>query len=211
MIIQMLTIALFALLAAASPGPDFAVVARHALAGRRYPAVAVSSGIATGLVVHSTYCVLGLATVITHSLWMLSVIKLLGASYLMYLGVKSWRASASSLLMVPDMSVHNSIVASFREGFLVNILNPKCAFFMMSIFTLVVRPHTSLFLQSVFALEIVLITLFWFVFLSFTLTLEAVQRKMQLMHRSVMRTMALLLCLLGLSVVFEWFGSVALL
>ncbi len=74
------------LLAAASPGPDFVLVSQQTLAKGRRTGLICSLGITLGLSIHITYSVLGLATVIAHSQPLLTAIKWLGGSYLIYLG-----------------------------------------------------------------------------------------------------------------------------
>ena len=74
------------LLAAASPGPDFVLVSQQTLAKGRRTGLICSFGITLGLAIHITYSVLGLATVIAHSQPLLTAIKWLGGSYLIYLG-----------------------------------------------------------------------------------------------------------------------------
>lgn len=74
------------LLAAASPGPDFVLVSQQTLAKGRRNGLVCSLGITLGLAVHIIYSVLGLATVIAHSQPLLTAIKWLGGSYLIYLG-----------------------------------------------------------------------------------------------------------------------------
>ena len=74
------------LLAAASPGPDFVLVSQQTLAKGRRTGLICSLGITFGLAIHIIYSVLGLATVIAHSQPLLTAIKWLGGSYLIYLG-----------------------------------------------------------------------------------------------------------------------------
>ena len=74
------------LLAAASPGPDFVLVSQQTLAKGRRTGLICSLGITLGLAVHIIYSVLGLATLIAQSQPLLTAIKWLGGSYLIYLG-----------------------------------------------------------------------------------------------------------------------------
>ncbi len=74
------------LLAAASPGPDFVLVSQQTLANGRRTGLICSLGITLGLSIHIIYSVLGLATLIAHSQPLLTAIKWLGGSYLIYLG-----------------------------------------------------------------------------------------------------------------------------
>ena len=70
------TIAIIAFLGAFSPGPDFVIVAKNAIAHHRRAGVLTSAGIAAGLIFHSTYCILGLAVIISSSLLLFSTIKI---------------------------------------------------------------------------------------------------------------------------------------
>ena len=82
------------LLAAASPGPDFVLVSQQTLAKGRRTGLICSLGITLGLAVHIIYSVLGLATLIAHSQPLLTAIKWLGGSYLIYLGWQGIQAKA---------------------------------------------------------------------------------------------------------------------
>ena len=69
------------LLAAASPGPDFAYVTRQSLVQGRRAGLLASAGIALGLSIHIVYSAAGLAAVIAHSAHWMTAIKLLGGGY----------------------------------------------------------------------------------------------------------------------------------
>ena len=84
------------LLAAASPGPDFVLVSQQTLAKGRRTGLICSLGITLGLAVHIIYSVLGLATLIAHSQPLLTAIKWLGGSYLIYLGWQGIQAKAKN-------------------------------------------------------------------------------------------------------------------
>ena len=86
------------LLAAASPGPDFVLVSQQTLAKGRRTGLICSVGITLGLSIHIIYSVLGLATVIAHSQPLLTAIKWLGGSYLIYLGWQGIQAKANKPL-----------------------------------------------------------------------------------------------------------------
>ncbi|WP_201540829.1 LysE family translocator [Psychrobacter sp. 1044] len=102
------------LLAAASPGPDFVLVSQQTLAKGRRTGLICSLGITLGLAVHIIYSVLGLATLIAHSQPLLTAIKWLGGSYLIYLGWQGIQAKPkkTSELVNPveliDSGVHVS-------------------------------------------------------------------------------------------------------
>ena len=102
------------LLAAASPGPDFVLVSQQTLAKGRRAGLICSLGITLGLAIHIIYSVLGLATVIAHSQPLLTAIKWLGGSYLIYLGWQGIQAKPKKPLdsanseNITDSSAHVS-------------------------------------------------------------------------------------------------------
>lgn len=197
------TIAIIAILAAISPGPDFVVVTKHAITHNRNNAIMASLGIGAGILIHSTYCIFGLAVIISQSLLLFSMIKYLGATYLIYLGLKSLLSKTNHLTLKNSTHKKISHWIAFRDGFLTNVLNPKCTLFMLSIFTLVVRPHTPIMTQIIYAAEIIFITAAWFVFLSYGLTLTVIKDKIEKIQHIVSRLIGGVLLALGIAVLFE--------
>ncbi len=130
-------LSLICVVAMVSPGPDFLLISRNAL---RYPAAqafATAAGVVASCCLHSLFCVLGLAIIVTRSVLLFSLLKYFGACYLMYLGVKSLLSKHARASM-PDSSrsfPEISVRAAFAQGFLCNFLNPKLAIFLLSLFT----------------------------------------------------------------------------
>ncbi len=201
--IEFYTIALLAFLAAASPGPDFVVVAKHALTYNRVNAMLASLGIGVGILIHATYCVLGLALIISQSLLLFSMIKYMGAAYLIYLGVKSLLSSKTVVSKDISEKAPVSKWYAFRDGLLTNVLNPKCTLFMLSVFTLVINPGTSTFTQALYGVEISLVAVVWFIFLSVSMTLPFVKAKITPIQHVVSKAIGGLLIALGVFVIFE--------
>lgn len=197
---EFLTIGVIALLAAISPGPDFVVVANQALQHHRASAIMTSLGIGLGILIHATYCVLGIAVLIKHLPWLYNAIRYLGAAYLVYLGLKSLLMKAQE----PALSAHGkhtiSHWQSFKTGLLTNVLNPKCTLFMLSIFTVAIAPGTSLFVRSLLGLEIVLITIGWFVALTLLLTSKLLKSGVGRFQQIVRYVSGVILIALGISI-----------
>ena len=89
---ELIAVVTFTLLAVISPGPDFAMVTRNSLTLSRRAGVLTALGIGLGVLVHLTYTLLGVGLLIEQSLWLFNAIKLVGAAYLIYLGVTMLRA-----------------------------------------------------------------------------------------------------------------------
>lgn len=199
------TIAIIAILAAISPGPDFAIVAKNAIGHHRKTAIMTSLGIGVGILIHTTYCVLGLAVIISQSLLIFNIIKYIGATYLIYLGVKSIFSNSESPKTLALNTEQKTLTnwQGFKNGLLVNLLNPKCTLFMLSVFTVIVKPHTPTIVQASYGVLIALITSGWFVFLSIGLTHAVVKQKIQKVQHIVTKAIGVVLISLGIYVFFE--------
>ena len=88
---EFLTIAIAHLFAVASPGPDFAVVTRQCITAGTRAGVWTSLGLGFGILLHVTYCILGVALLISQSSFLFNAMKYLASAYLIYLGIQSVR------------------------------------------------------------------------------------------------------------------------
>ncbi|WP_278940953.1 LysE family translocator [Pseudomonas helleri] len=164
-------------LACISPGPDFAMVSRNGLLLSRRAGVLTAVGIGMGVLVHVCYTLLGLGLVLQQTLWLFSALKLAGAAYLVYLGVKMLRSKpAIERLDAPPPVM--SDLAALRTGFLTNALNPKTAIFIVSLFMGVVRPDTALTVQIAYGLFIAGAHILWFSLIALCFSAGRVREKL---------------------------------
>src|SRR2546427_8372117 len=130
---QLLAFAGVSLLLAVTPGPDMAVVTKNALAHGRRGVLLTTSGIALALSIWVTATAVGLSAVLRASGELLFALKLAGAVYLAYLGVRtlldSRRRPADLLADAPPPAPAHAI---FRQGFLSAISNPKLRVFFVT-------------------------------------------------------------------------------
>ena len=135
-----------------SPGADMALVARVAVARGHRAAVWTSLGICAGLPLHAAASALGLAAVLAASATAFTALKLLGAVYLIWLGVsavrEAGRAAELSHSTVPSVPVASSEWRAFLQGFLSNALNPKVALFYLAFLPQFMRPGDSVLGRS---------------------------------------------------------------
>lgn len=149
------------LLAVISPGPDFAMVTRNSLLLSRRAGVCTALGIGTGILVHISYTLIGIGLLIKQSVWLFDIIKLVGAIYLIGLGIKMLRAKPASIASDTAQASMSDGVA-LRTGFLTNVLNPKTTVFIVSLFMQVVSPATPLAVQIGYGLFISFAHIAWF-------------------------------------------------
>ncbi|MFI4938501.1 MAG: LysE family translocator [Candidatus Berkiellales bacterium] len=131
-----IALGLISLLAAISPGPDFVIVAQNSLLHGKRVGIYTALGVALGCTIHITYCVIGIAVIVAESIIAFNIIKYLGAAYLIYIGVKGLLAKKASADVLLTQSNHTikelSSLRAVRNGFLVNVLNPKATLFFLS-------------------------------------------------------------------------------
>ncbi|SCA63015.1 Leucine efflux protein [Chlamydiales bacterium SCGC AG-110-M15] len=199
---ELITVSFIVFLAAMSPGPDWAIVAKNSLTVSRYAGLWSAFGIAVAILVHMAYCVFGVAVIIDQSPVLFNVIKYLGAAYLCYIGIKEIRAKAhdKAELQNKKKSKNWSVKQAFREGFITNLLNPKAALFFLSLFTIVIDPGTPILILLLYAIVVVGITLIWFCTLAFALSSRHISERFIHYQHWIERVLGAALIMLGLFV-----------
>ena len=141
-----------------SPGVDTIVVIRNTLRGGVWDGFITSMAICLGLFVHAIISAGGISLILLQSAVLFTTLKLAGALYLIWLGVKSLRSafkarsqSALSQAVSSTKKVASaSYWRSFREGFLSNVLNPKTIVFYMAFLPQFIQPEEPAMLKSLF-------------------------------------------------------------
>ncbi|OSQ40352.1 LysE family translocator [Thalassospira mesophila] len=202
--VEIVAVAIITVLAVISPGPDFAMVTRIAIARGRKAGVLCAIGIGSGISVHITYTMIGLGVVFAHNVWVLNTIRILGASYLIWLGISAflpdlWQRAKRHLgVQTPAAAIlahsaptahqaqtpppapapaHQRNSSSFWAGFACNALNPKAMLFIVSLFSQVISADTSAAMQLGYGVFIALCHMVWFAIVAAALTLPAIQAK----------------------------------
>lgn len=135
-----------AALIAVTPGPGIFYVAARTLAGGRGEGIASSFGTGLGGLVHVAAGALGVSAIVMASAEAFTVMKLLGAAYLIWLGAKTI-AEARRPLQVGIETTGSR--RAFREGIVVEALNPKTAAFFLAFIPQFVDPAGNVALQFV--------------------------------------------------------------
>ncbi|MFP7169764.1 LysE family translocator [Terribacillus sp. 7520-G] len=131
----MLDIILLGFALAATPGPDFLLMTRNTLAQGKRSGFITLLGNRCSLLIHISFALLGLSMILQQSILLFTGIRLLGACYLIYLGIKR----IIHLVRRQKRQQENTTFTitkthAFRMGFLSNFLNPKVSLFFLSIF-----------------------------------------------------------------------------
>lgn len=207
---QLLIVAGIHALAVISPGPDFVLVSKLSLSYSRRMGFAGAIGVALGIGMHIAYSILGISAVIAGSVLLFNSIKILGALYLIYIGVMSFKSPKKH--SENSLEGHESAVSlekdmtwkkAFKSGFLTNVLNPKATLFILAVFTQVITPSTPKWIQVGYGLEMVIATALWFSVVAMFLSTDYVSRKIQSVKGLIEKATGVVLTALGIKILLE--------
>ena len=133
MITQLLPFLTASILLTLSPGPDIIYVLIQSIANGKKAGLLTSLGLVSGIIVHTALVAFGISAVIQQSENLFSAIKIFGAIYLFYLAYKVFKSSAGISLVKPVAPLKSG-GALFRQGFIMNVLNPKVTIFFLAFF-----------------------------------------------------------------------------
>jgi RhtB (resistance to homoserine/threonine) family protein len=161
------------------PGADFFCVVRESVAFGRRAGMLSALGVATALMIHTGYTVLGIGLLVSQSILLFNLIKWAGVAYLIFIGWKSLRSAtvADAGISVPGLPEARSRPAyrSFGIGFLTNLLNPKATLFFVALFTAIVSHHTPLAWQAGYGAILAACAAFWFTLVAVFFTTPAIR------------------------------------
>jgi threonine/homoserine/homoserine lactone efflux protein len=128
-----------------APGPDTVLVTKNALLHGRAVALGTAFGVNAGLLVWTGASAFGVASVVRESAVAFNVLKIVGAAYLVWLGVQALRASRRHVALESRPAVgagaRVGALLGFRQGLMSNLANPKIAVFFTSLLPQFVSPR----------------------------------------------------------------------
>lgn len=220
---EFLTVTIIGLLVIISPGPDFAVVTNVSLIQGRIPGILASIGVAIANLCHVAANLLGIGVIISQSLLAFTILKILGAGYLLYIGYKGLRArpwvlpvasvpvsnvtvplSAASEVSSESQSVSQLVSnptikqRGFSAGFLTSLLNPKACLFYLSFFSVILSANTPLIFQIGYGVWLSVLACIWFILVALFFTNPYIGSKLKKGKHWIERITGGALILLGL-------------
>jgi threonine/homoserine/homoserine lactone efflux protein len=136
-----------------TPGQDMVLVMSRSIAQGPAAGIATAAGVSVGLVGHTVLATLGLGAVLRTSEWLFVALKLVGAAYLIYLGVQLLRARPQPLDAAAGAP--RSLGRLFIDGAFSNVSNPKIAVFYFAFLPQFVEPGAAHPTLAVFVLGLV--------------------------------------------------------
>ncbi|WP_373326623.1 LysE family transporter [Cronobacter turicensis] len=196
-----LFVATIAALGMLSPGPDFFLVIKNAARYPRSAAMMTAAGVIAGVVTHMTYCVAGIAVVITTTPWLFGALKYVGAAYLVWLGINALLARGTTSLALDGVAQEStSLKKAFIQGYLCNLLNPKATLFFLAMFTQVLNVNSGLMEKLWYAGIIVALTLVWWPLLVLLIQSQPVRRGLTKAQKVIDKLLGGTLLALGIKV-----------
>jgi threonine/homoserine/homoserine lactone efflux protein len=135
-----------AVIVAITPGPGIFYIVARTLAGGRTEGLASSVGLGLGGLVHVFGGAVGLSALVMASAEAFTVLKIAGAFYLIWLGLKTWREAR---IVAPTNVQTTGARQAFREGIVVEALNPKTAAFFLAFIPQFVDPSSNVATQFI--------------------------------------------------------------
>lgn len=184
------------------PGSDTVYVLTRAIVGGRKKGVISALGISTGILVHTLLAALGLSVILRESALAFNIMKIAGAGYLVFLGIKAV-VSKKPLFDSDPESLDESPLKVYRQGVLTNVLNPKAALFFLALLPQFVSQSAGSSPLPFLALGLTFFTTstIWSVFLAFAASFaNALLRKNERVQKGAGKATGIIYILLGLNV-----------
>lgn len=176
-IMEFLAVALITILAVISPGADFAMVTKNSYLYGKPIGILTAVGICLGVLVHVAYTLIAITTLMQYTPIILTLIKYLGAAYLIYLGYRTFKDNhfiANS--EIRPQSINR--IQALKYGFFTNALNPKTTLFVISTYTQIVSASTPILVLIGYGFFMSLAHLIWFVIVALMFSHPALRSKM---------------------------------
>jgi len=188
------------------PGPDMIFLLSRTLAQGKKAGIAAAIGINVGAYLHLFAAVLGISAILASSAYAFTIIKWLGAAYLVYIGIKILLSKQGSVIIDERDIKKQNLRKIFWQGFLSDALNPKVAIFFLAFLPQFVSPASEnrtwqiLFLGITVNVIAILINL---VLVYFSSTLTSRLRESTAISKWLNKIMGSIFILLGLKLASE--------
>jgi len=153
-------------LALISPGPNFLVITRSALAYSRPIGLRTALGVASGSILWISFGIFGVAAIFSQVPLLFTIVKVIGAAYLLFGALKlTYKQLQRRTEVQHAQAAAHKLPANaqaFRHGFLTQMSNPKAAVFILALFSSAVSPATPVNMKLSMALAMVAMSFSWY-------------------------------------------------
>ncbi|PZV33135.1 LysE family translocator [Mesorhizobium kowhaii] len=139
------------------PGPATLLTVARATSSGTKVGIATGAGIAAGDVVHTIMAMVGISAIIATSAALFSIVKYIGAAYLVYLGIRAIIEKTPANPAAGALAI--SAGKAFRQAILTEVLNPKTALFFLAFLPQFVRAENGSVMLQLTILGVIFVTL----------------------------------------------------
>ena len=156
------------------PGPDFVAVVRSSMTKGARAGLWTTLGVSLCLGLYATASLLGLSAILVQYQWLAWLVRILGPSYLIYLGLRLIFAKSQDL----EISTHGAMGRhAFRFGFFVTLTNPKAIVLFASVFATSVTAETPVWLMVLMIGLVFAAALIWYSLVSLFMSSAPIMRR----------------------------------
>lgn len=171
---EIMAVVVIHMLAVSSPGPDFFLEIKNTLQYSRKIGIYTGLGFTLGNIFHISYSIFGVQY-IENNPWLMNVVQVLGAFYLIFIGLQAIGIIKAKLKIKKSESQEEqkqdiSNFEAIKMGIITNLLNAKAALYFISIFTVVLPPNSPKSLSFTIGLLMLVITFIWFSLVAYFFT-----------------------------------------
>lgn len=182
------TLTVVHIMAVVSPGQSFLFITRTAMTSGRMPALTATAG---------------MAVILQQAAWAYTLLRIAGGLYLVYLAIMIWRHAPAAI----EIGTHNKqdapLLAGLRNGFLIQIANPKVVVFFGSIFFALLPPHAPLWVSCAAVLIVFINEAAWYALVSLLFSSPGPRGAYMRMKPSFDRVMAGVLGMIGMKLIAD--------
>ncbi len=188
-----------ALLAAiASPGPALLMAMRTSIVKGRKAGILLGIGLAMMASLWTLAALLGLESVFKLFPWAYVTMKILGALYLLYIAWNTWRGAKN-----PLPSDKSASSRSFRDGFLLNLANPKSVLFSAAVLIVIFPPDLSLLAKGAIVMNHFIVEVICYSLIATVMSTEMISRRYLAAKAYLDRFSAVILGALGIRLLIQ--------
>ena len=191
-----------------SPGPDFFLLMGYAIRYRLRGSAGLCVGIAAGNGLYIVLAIIGWG-VLRQAPLLFTVVELLGAAYLLWIGSRLLQSRPSALAPDGASASCPSLAKQLLLGLGSSLLNPKNALFYLALMTSLLGPAVTLLQQTVSGLWMVSVVFFWDLLLVSAIALPQIQRRLGAIVWRVERAAEAILMLFGLGIIWRFLHDLA--
>jgi len=201
------TVVIAHFIALVSPGPDFLLVVKSAVRNRKSIALGVAFGISIGNGVYISLCILGVGAVLSTSLMLMSLLKIVGGAFLIYIAYQAIRSKRADYTFILNNEKEGFVKAKstfFKEffvGFITGISNPKNILFYLSLFSIVLTDNVGIWLRIGLGIWMTLLVFLWDAFIIVVLSQEKVKSVFSRIAFFIDKLAGTILGLIGMEIV----------